>query len=373
MITIDGTSGGGQILRSSLSLGAILGKSFVVTNIRAKRPKPGLQAQHLACVQAVEVITRANINGAELGAVELRYEHVNADGSSDGPVVYPPLRDFVFRIGTAGSAMLLLQTVLPILLFACHESSTFFIEGGTHNDLAPSSSFIEETFLPILHKVGVNVEILTQRIGLMPEGNGRVRITIEPVRDISKLRGISLMGVPKAYNRITAKVFFKNTCHPAFQDLLAYTCNGRDGSTDSVGSSSSSSSDSSKGVISKVDEIACGRSKKPSYALCVFIETNQDLTMVITASDFKNNVQNILNKAKKELEEYLYSPCIVNEYLSDQLLLYLALGCDIQYKIDAISEHFSTNMEVISKFFHDTKVIDIDSDLVVARIASVTR
>jgi RNA 3'-terminal phosphate cyclase (ATP) len=354
MLTIDGTDGGGQILRTSLSLGAIHGKSFVITSIRAKRSKPGLQAQHLACVQAVQTITGAHVDGAELGAIELRYNHqvppTSSPCNNSDSVLYPPLKDFVFRIGTAGSAMLLLQTILPILLFSCREVSTFAIEGGTHNDLAPSSSFIQETFLPIVRKLGVRAEIVTERVGLMPEGNGKVRVVVEPILDLHALGKLSLIG-PKTNGRVTAKVFFKNSSHPSFQDLLQIT--GSEGLN----------------IISDIEEISCGRAKKPSYALCLFVETNHDLQMVITASDFKNNVHNILDKAKRELGDYLISACVVNEYLSDQLLLYLALGCDIEYNIDTASEHFTTNMVVIQQFYGDQKVIDVNSENIVRRVS----
>ncbi len=343
MLSIDGTSGGGQILRTSLTLGAILGQSFVINDIRSKRPKPGLQAQHLACVLAVQAITKATIIGGDVGSMELRYEQPTEMGGGTGRPIYPALRDFVFRIGTAGSAMLLLQTVLPILLWSCRERSTFLIEGGTHNDLAPSSSFIEETFLPILLSIGVQVQIITERVGLMPEGNGRVRVVVEPIPTI--LGSLSLVE-PKINGQVTAKLFFKNTSNTTFRDNFS-------------------------SLISNLEEISCGRAKKPAYAVCIYIETNAKFKMVLSASDFKNNPQNIVEKGTQQLQSYLTSNCVVDEYLSDQLLLYLALGCNIAYRIESMSEHFTTNLQVIHQFFGEKAVIEVDQNLVVNR-ADVT-
>lgn len=54
LIKIDGSlgEGGGQVLRTSLSLSAITGHELSLVNIRAGREKPGLKRQHLTCVKA---------------------------------------------------------------------------------------------------------------------------------------------------------------------------------------------------------------------------------------------------------------------------------------------------------------------------------
>ena len=54
MIELDGSlgEGGGQILRTSLALAMCTGQRMKIQRIRAKRSKPGLMRQHLACVHA---------------------------------------------------------------------------------------------------------------------------------------------------------------------------------------------------------------------------------------------------------------------------------------------------------------------------------
>src|SRR5215213_2198340 len=99
--------GGGQILRSSLSLSMITGRPVVLENLRANRQKPGLQPQHLAAVNAARTVCSADVEGAQLGSRHLRFVP-----GTVAPGAYH------FAVGTAGSATLVLQTVLPPLLLA---------------------------------------------------------------------------------------------------------------------------------------------------------------------------------------------------------------------------------------------------------------
>src|ERR1051326_6428383 len=122
MLTIDGSmgEGGGQVLRTSLALSALTGQPFEIANIRANRKKPGLMRQHLTAVQAAARVCHAHVEGDAFGSPALRF--------TPGPVT-PGVFDLA--IGTAGSATLVLQTILPPLLTAGGPSRVR-IEGGTH-------------------------------------------------------------------------------------------------------------------------------------------------------------------------------------------------------------------------------------------------
>src|SRR5262245_40686878 len=136
MITIDGSrgEGGGQILRSSLALSLITKAPVRVEKIRAGRARPGLMRQHLAAVRAAAQVGCAEVMGAEVGAREITFR--------PGEVVPG---DYTFSVGTAGSATLVLQTVLPALLLA-KEPSRLTLEGGTHNPHAPPFDFLDRAF-----------------------------------------------------------------------------------------------------------------------------------------------------------------------------------------------------------------------------------
>ncbi|MFU8828177.1 MAG: RNA 3'-terminal phosphate cyclase [Phycisphaerales bacterium] len=113
MITIDGGNGegGGQILRTALSLSIVTGKPFRIQNIRANRPKPGLLRQHLTCVQAALAICSGKARGVELGSKDLEFTPGKVEGG-----------EYRFAIGTAGSTTLVLQTILPALMIASERS-----------------------------------------------------------------------------------------------------------------------------------------------------------------------------------------------------------------------------------------------------------
>src|SRR5699024_7504660 len=126
MIALDGAQGegGGQILRSALSLSMITGQPFTITSIRAGRAKPGLLRQHLTAVKAATEICGATVEGAELGSQRLLFRPGTVRGG-----------DYRFAIGSAGSCTLVLQTVLPALWFA-DGPSRVEVSGGTDNPSA---------------------------------------------------------------------------------------------------------------------------------------------------------------------------------------------------------------------------------------------
>jgi RNA 3'-terminal phosphate cyclase (ATP) len=177
MITIDGSfgEGGGQILRTSLALSLVTGQAFRILNIRAGRSKPGLLRQHLTAVEAAAKVGDAAVDGATLGSKELVFK----------PGKVTP-GDYRFAVGTAGSATLVLQTVLPALIIG-KEASRLTLEGGTHNPHAPPYDFLERAFLPLLCKTGPQINVKLERHGFFPAGGGRFTVEITPVERLAPL------------------------------------------------------------------------------------------------------------------------------------------------------------------------------------------
>src|SRR5689334_4962194 len=159
MITIDGSQGegGGQILRTSLALSLVTGQPFRMERIRAKRQKPGLLKQHLTAVEAAKTVGCAEADGASLSSQTLDFR--------PGPVTPGNYR---FAVGTAGSATLVLQTVLPALLTASGHS-TLTLEGGTHNPMAPPFDFLARCFLPLIHCMGPSVDWSCDAMAFSPQ------------------------------------------------------------------------------------------------------------------------------------------------------------------------------------------------------------
>ena len=170
MIEIDGSfgEGGGQILRTALALAMCTGQPFRITAIRARRRRPGLLRQHLTAVEAARTVCGATVTGAEVSSQTLEFV--------PGPVT---AGDYRFAVGTAGSATLVLQTVLPPLLVA-DRPSTLVLEGGTHNPLAPPWHFLAQAYFPTLAHLGATCTSELTSWGFVPAGGGRFEVRVTP-------------------------------------------------------------------------------------------------------------------------------------------------------------------------------------------------
>jgi RNA 3'-terminal phosphate cyclase (ATP) len=152
-LTLDGSfgEGGGQILRTSLSLSVITGRPFILANIRGNRSNPGLQPQHLSAVRAAASISNARVSGDDIGSRELSF----APGAGVVPGHYRFDIAEIAERGSAGSVNLLLQTLLVPLARAT-SPSVLTLRGGTHVQGGPSFDDIENAYLPVLRRMGVS-------------------------------------------------------------------------------------------------------------------------------------------------------------------------------------------------------------------------
>ena len=198
MLTIDGSQGegGGQILRTSLALAAVTGTPFSIEKIRAGREKPGLLRQHLTAVKAAAEICAASVAGAEMGSSALTFR--------PGPA---KAGEYAFSVGTAGSATLVLQTVLPALMIASAPSS-LVLEGGTHNPGAPPFEFLEKCLLPLLNRMGPTIVAKLERPGFYPAGGGRFTVEISPVPALQQLEMVE-RGTPRSVKARAIVVIFR--------------------------------------------------------------------------------------------------------------------------------------------------------------------
>jgi RNA 3'-terminal phosphate cyclase (ATP) len=178
MIMIDGSSGegGGQVLRTSLALAAITELPLHLYNIRAARPKPGLQAQHLTSARAAAAICGARLEGAALGSTSLMFE----------PTHPPRAGEYTFDVtqarnsGSAGATTLVLQTILlPLALAPEGGESCVTIRGGTHAPSSPPFSYIRHIYLPMLWQMGVHAQVKLLRYGWYPAGGGELQVRIQ--------------------------------------------------------------------------------------------------------------------------------------------------------------------------------------------------
>lgn len=170
MIEIDGSvgEGGGQVLRTALSLSCLTGQAFRIFHIRSNRAKPGLMRQHLMAVQAAARIASARVEGDSLGSLQLSFTPGRVQSG-----------DYSFDIGTAGSATLVMQTVIPPLL-AAHRKSGIMVTGGTHVPFSPSWNYFSEIFWPSIARLGARGELGAESFGFYPKGGGKIRCRVHP-------------------------------------------------------------------------------------------------------------------------------------------------------------------------------------------------
>ncbi|HYV36772.1 MAG TPA: RNA 3'-terminal phosphate cyclase, partial [Gemmataceae bacterium] len=180
IIELDGAlgEGGGQILRTSLSLSLITGRPFRLRNIRAGRPRPGLRPQHLTSVQAAAAIGQATVRGACVDSIDITFE--------PGKVV--PGK-YHFPIGTAGATSLVLHTIYLPLALAGGGPSELTLEGGTHVSTSPCFDFLKTTWLPYTELCGLHIDLRLHRRGFYPRGGGLIQATIQPC---PRLHGLQL-------------------------------------------------------------------------------------------------------------------------------------------------------------------------------------
>ena len=178
LLHLDGAmgEGGGQVLRSALALSILTHRPIHLTNLRARRSKPGLQPQHLKAVEAAATICGGQVRGAALHSQQLFFEPGKIHGGR-----------YRFDIGTAGAAPLVLQTIYLPLAFASSTSSVT-ITGGTHVPFSPCYHYLERAWLPVLEAAGFWLRIGLEQAGFYPRGGGEIQVQIRPVKTIEPLR-----------------------------------------------------------------------------------------------------------------------------------------------------------------------------------------
>ena len=327
-LLIDGSEGegGGQILRTSLSLSVITGRPFRIYNIRANRPKPGLRRQHLAAVRAAAEISDAELSGDAVDSRDLTFTPKAVRGGT-----------YHFDVGSAGSTMLVLQTVLPPLMIA-DAPSTIALAGGTHNFGAPPFPFLEKTLIPLVNRMGPRMDVRLHRHGFAPAGGGSATVRIEPTRKLTPLN-LDRRGPVK---RILAKATVAG---------LPTTIARRE-----------------LDVVADVLELSAHQKKVeelppeegPGNIVTIEIES-AGVTEIVTAFGQRGvPAEKVARGAAEEARRYLATDAAVGEHLADQLMIPLALAGGGSYRTGLLSMHSLTNIVTIGKFL-DTKARTVES------------
>lgn len=316
-VSIDGAmgEGGGQVLRSSLTLAMLTGTRVDITRIRAGRPKPGLMRQHRMSVEAAATICRGEAEGAELGSTNLRFTPGRVRAG-----------EYAFAIATAGSANLVLQTILLPLALA-DGPSTVILEGGTHNPMAPPFDFLVHTFLPVLARMGAKVTMSLERHGFVPAGGGRMVVSIEPV---AKLAPVELVSRKVGF-KVSGRVVVSN-----LEGKLAYR--------------QRTALAAAMGMPEDDIEVASVRSAGPGNVLQLTIDTGEHREVVTGFGERGTGTEKIVAEMVREARAYVDSDAGVGIHLADQLLLPFAIAGGGRFTTAEVTGHTATNAKVIESF-----------------------
>lgn len=320
MLEIDGSygEGGGQILRTALSLSSLLRKPFRLFNIRRGRKKPGLMPQHLTCVKALTLISGARVLGDTIGSTELVYEPGE-----------PVPGDYFFDIGTAGSTSLLFQTILPPLAFA-KGSSRITLTGGTHVPFSPPYHFISDVFLPMLSSLGITVHASILQYGFYPKGGGKISVEVFPSAGITGFHCTERGAVKKVRGISTVSNL-----------SLSIAERQRNAALRAVGRS---------GLKAEIGTLHV-TSYSPGTFLFLESRTKDCVAGFSSLGEKGKKAETVGEEAAEEFLNYYYSSACLDRHLADQIVLYLATAKgESSFTTSHITGHLLTNLWVIEKF-----------------------
>lgn len=322
MLEIDASygEGGGQLLRTAVALAALTGTPVQLSQIRAKRDKPGLAPQHLAAVRAVAEICGAQVDGLALGAQALSF--------TPGPL---RAGEFRFDIGTAGSITLLLQALLPVLLRASGPSEVV-VHGGTDVRAAPPLDYYTHVLLRLLRLMGVQVRLQDVRRGYFPRGGGEVRLQVTP----APLQALRLDGAG-------ALAAVHGLAHVA--NLPAHIAERMRAAALAPLAARGRSAHVETRVLGPAQAIGRGG------ALVLWAQTAHSTLGAARVAERGLRAEDIGATVAAELQAELDSGAAVDVHAADQLLIYCALATgDSHYSTRELSRHAQTAMWLIEHF-----------------------
>ena len=319
MIKIDGSTGegGGQILRTSLTLSMVTGLPFSMLNIRSKRSKPGILRQHLVAIRAAAVVCGSEVSGDHLGSTELNFTPGSLKGGNHR-----------FDIGSAGSCTLVLQTLIPALMLA-KEPSRIEVCGGTHNPMAPPYEALQRSYGKLIRDIGGDVRIDLNRFGFYPAGGGSI---VADIRPTAELRGFPMLDRGPLISKRVESLIASIPAMIADKELTHIRdATGWDQSTFSTV------------PISKADG--------SGNALIATLEFQNSTEVFWCPGQKRVSSEQIAQGVLDQIQDYVSAEgAFWGEHMADQVMLPLALAGGGSFTTTVFTDHSMTNADVIEKF-----------------------
>jgi RNA 3'-terminal phosphate cyclase (ATP) len=321
VLELDGSfgEGGGQILRTSLALALLTGRSFHLRNIRAGRAKPGLQPQHLMSVRAAATVGQAQMRGATLHSSDLVFEPGTVKAGR-----------YHFPIGTAGATGLVLHTLYLPLALRDDTASDLTLGGGTHVSTSPSFDFLQTTWRAYMERLGLRVRLAMQRPGFYPRGGGQVDVHLAPC---GGLRGLHLR------ERSPVKAATVTSVVAGLPEEIAHRQARR-----------AAYRLKEAGLVVQVrEETWVGG---PGTVVTVVLDTDPVPTLFFGLGARGKRAERVADEAVDQAVAYLRAaPAAVEAHSADQLVLPLALAEQPStFSVAEVTQHLLTNVAVIRQF-----------------------
>ncbi|WP_423751045.1 RNA 3'-terminal phosphate cyclase [Salinirarus marinus] len=328
MLEIDGSAGGGQLLRTALTLSVLDDRPFRIEDVRAERPNPGLRSQHLACVRAAARLADADVDGDEVGADTLAFR---PDGLA--------ATDVGVDVGTAGSVTLVFDTLLPVAV-ALSRPVSVTVTGGTDVKGAPPLDYYRRVKLPLLARFGLDADVTCARRGFYPAGGGEATLSLAPA-SLSR------------FDLTTRGDFDGVTAHSVASEALEK----REVADRQASRAVALLDDAGIETESTVDYVS---SDSPGSVLVLRATCGRTLAGFDALGERGRSSEEVAEGAVSALLSWRDGPGAVDSHLADQLLVPLALAGG-RVRVPSVTPHVETNAAVIRAFGYDV-AIETDGD-----------
>ncbi len=321
MLEIDGSYGeaGGQLLRTSLALAILTRQPLHITRIRAGRKKPGLAAQHMTGILACAQTCGADVEGCEFGSQELTFIPGRIQGD-----------DYVFDVAdirpSAGAVTLVLQAVLPPLLFA-NARSRLILRGGTNVAWSPPYEYVEHVLVPALAAMGAEIRVQRTRSGWYPQGGGEMQVEIEPVERLQPLNWPRRGELREV--KLISTVSQSLPEHILERQLKAMGA----------------------GQGCDAEEVRLRPAGNPGTMAMICGQFERGCGGWSSLGERGKRAEIVGEEARTGFERFMSGDGSVDEHLADQLAIFVALADgDSIYKTERVTSHLRTNVWVIEQF-----------------------
>lgn len=339
MIHLDGSqhSGSGTLVRFGVSLAALLGEPLHITRARARRPKPGLRAQHVAGVRACAALCGGELEGAEVGSQELRF------------VPGPRIRGgtYAFQIGTAGSTTMLALCILPLACFA-DGPLTATLEGGVFQDFAPSPYHFQHVLLPVLAAMGVQAELRLLRAGYPPKGGGRIELRVRPLR--GALHPLE-RDAPGPVRELAGVAFASHLAPARVATRMAESCR---------------SALAAGGLEARIECVEDSAAEQAGACLAVWARSEAGCHLGADRAGARGRSSESIGRfVARTLLEDLASGAATDRHLADQLVIFAALAAGrSRWTLPRVTPHVESNVWLVERFgaraHCDGRAVEVD-------------